>query len=162
MPSDDPAIQYAADRAAIEDLQARYMFALDWQDAQAYAATFTEDGVLDWAGGIAEGRAAIAEEVRGMRALFSRREAADAPRRPSRLRHFISNVVLKIDGDLASGRAYWVEFNNDNRDRWPFCGGYGHYEDALAKVDGQWLFTRRKIYNEILESRAAGPDNPAW
>ena len=52
---------YAQDRAQIQDLQARYMFALDWQDADAYASTFTEDGVLDWAGGVAKGREAIRE-----------------------------------------------------------------------------------------------------
>ena len=58
MAATDAAIQYAADRAEIEDLQARYMFALDWQDGAAYASTFAEDGVLDWAGGIVQGRAA--------------------------------------------------------------------------------------------------------
>ncbi len=162
MPTSDAAIQYAADRAEIENLQARYLFALDWQDAEAYASTFTEDGVLDWAGGIAEGRAAIADETRGMRAVFARKEAADAPRRPSRLRHFITNVVLRIEGDRAFGRAYWFELNNDVRDRWPYCGGYGHYEDELIRVDGRWLFSRRKIYNEIMDARAAGPSNPAW
>ena len=35
---------YAEDRAEIEDLQARYMFALDWQDADIYSDTSTEDG----------------------------------------------------------------------------------------------------------------------
>jgi len=39
---------YAEDRAKIEDLQARYMFALDFGDAETYAATFAEDGVLDF------------------------------------------------------------------------------------------------------------------
>ena len=155
--------RYAADRANIEDLQARYMFALDWQDAEAYAATFTEDGVLDWAKGVAEGRAAIAEEARGMRAHFAKFEAADAPTRPARLRHFISNVTLAIDGDRATGRAYWFELNNDVRDRWPYVGGYGHYEDELRRVEGQWLFSRRKIYNEILAARAASAENPvSW
>ena len=38
---------YAEDRAEIEDLMARYLFAMDWGDFDAYAATFTEDGVLD-------------------------------------------------------------------------------------------------------------------
>ena len=160
--STDAAIQYAADRAEIENLQARYMFALDWQDGEAYASTFTEDGVLDWAGGIARGRAAIADEVRGMRANFARREVADEPRRPARLRHFISNVVLKIEGDKATGRAYWHELNNDNRDRWPYCGGYGHYTDELARVDGRWLFTYRKIWNEMMAERTAPHANPAW
>lgn len=157
----DP-LQYAADRAGIENLQARYLFALDWQDSEAYASTFTEDGVLDWAGGVVEGRAAIAQEVRGMREQFARREAADAPKRPARLRHFITNVVLDIEGDRATGRAYWFELNNDNRDRRPYVGGYGHYEDEMRKVDGRWLFVRRKIYNEVMDSRAAAPTNPAW
>jgi uncharacterized protein (TIGR02246 family) len=158
----DAAIQYAADRAEIEDLQARYMFALDWQDAEAYASTFTDDGVLDWAGGVAEGRAAIMEEVRQMRAGFARKAEADAPKRPSRLRHFITNVTLRIDGNQAEGRAYWQELNNDNRERWPYQGSYGHYTDELRRVDGRWLFARRKIWNEIMADRAAPPENPAW
>jgi len=153
--------RYAQDRSEIEDLQARYMFALDWQDAEAYAGTFTEDGILDWAGGIARGREAIKADVRTMRAAFAKKEAADAPRRPSRLRHFITNVVVKVEGERATGTAYWVEFNNEVRDRWPLLGGYGHYEDELRRVNGQWLFSRRKIYNEILDSRAAGTKNPA-
>lgn len=39
---------YAEDRAAIEDLQARYLFALDFHDPDLYVSTFTEDGVLDY------------------------------------------------------------------------------------------------------------------
>jgi hypothetical protein len=151
---------YAADRTEIEELESRYIFALDWQDAEAYAATFTEDGVLDWAQGIVTGREAIKAEVRGMRATFAKREAGDAPLRPARLRHFITNRVLSVDGDRAKSVAYWFEFSNDNRSRWPTASGYGHYEDELKRVAGQWLFSRRKIFNEIMDSRAAGPENP--
>jgi len=149
-----------ADRVEIQDLQARYLFALDWQDAEAYAATFTEDGVLDWAGGIVQGRPSIREEVRGMRATFEKKEKVDAPVRPARLRHFISNVVVDFDGDRATSRSFWFEFNNDSRDRRPYVGGYGHYEDDLRRVDGRWLFTRRKIYNEMMPERAARTINP--
>ena len=39
---------YGEDRAQIEDLQARYLFALDFHDPQLYASTFTPDGVLDY------------------------------------------------------------------------------------------------------------------
>jgi uncharacterized protein (TIGR02246 family) len=152
---------YADERAAIEDLQARYLFALDWQDPEAYSATFTDDGVLDWAGGITRGRDAIRADVRGMRDHFAKHEAADAPLRPARLRHFITNVVVRIDGDRATSRAYWFELNDDGRDRRPYLGAYGHYEDELRKVSGQWLFSKRKIYNEQMESRAASAANPA-
>jgi uncharacterized protein (TIGR02246 family) len=153
--------QYARDRAEIEDLQARYLFALDWQDADAYAATFAPDGVLDWAGGVVRGREAIRTEVRGMRASFARKEAVDAPQRPARLRHFVSNTVVRIDGDVATSVAEWFEINNDSRTRWPMVTGYGHFEDEFRRVAGRWLISRHKIFNEAMDSRAAPERNPA-
>jgi len=153
---------YARDRAEIQDLQARYMFALDWQDADAYAGTFTEDGVLDWAGGVVEGREAIREECKDMRATFEKLYAAQAPERRSQLRHFITNIVVKIDGDTAIGKAYWFEFDNAIRGRHPYVGGYGHYDDEMRKVNGEWLFTRRRINNEMMADRTAPEKNPAW
>lgn len=153
--------QYARDRAEIEDLQARYLFALDWQDADAYAATFTSDGVLDWTGGILRGRDAIRTEVGKMRGSFAKKEAADAPMRPSRLRHLTSAAVIRVDGDRATSTVEWFEIDNDSRTRWPNVTGYGHFEDSLRRVDGQWLIASHKIYNEALEARAAGKTNPA-
>jgi hypothetical protein len=160
--ADVAALKYAADRTEIENLQARYMFALDWQDPAAYASTFTEDGVLDWAGGVVNGRAAIFKEVQGMQVTFGKRNAAEAPKRAPRLRHFITNVVVKVDGDKATGKAYWFEIDNNTSGRWPYVSGYGHYDDELRKVDGHWLFSRRRINNEVMDSRAAGMTNPAW
>jgi uncharacterized protein (TIGR02246 family) len=153
--------QYARDRAEIEDLQARYLFALDWQDADAYAATFTTDGVLDWAGGIIKGREAIRAEVGKMRASFAKHEATDAPLRPSRLRHLTSASVIRIDGDRALSTVEWFEINNDSRTRWPGVTGYGHFDDELRRVDGKWLISSHKIYNEAMDSRAASAKNPA-
>ena len=51
-----PASSYAEDRAAIEDLQARYLFALDFHDPDLYVSTFTPDGVLDIGNGEIKGR----------------------------------------------------------------------------------------------------------
>lgn len=39
----------AQERADIEDLAYRYIFALDWRDADTYASTFAPDGVLNYA-----------------------------------------------------------------------------------------------------------------
>jgi 3-phenylpropionate/cinnamic acid dioxygenase small subunit len=97
-----------------------------------------------------------------MRAMFDRIHAAQEPERPSRLRHFITNIVVKIDGDKAEGKAYWFEFDNAIRGRRPYVGGYGHYDDEMRKVNGQWLFSRRRINNEQMDDRAAPPENPAW
>ena len=153
---------YGQDRAEIEDLQGRYLFALDWQDPQLYASTFTEDGVLIWAGGTVTGRPAIIKEMQQAREADKRAIAGTAPLRPFRRRHFISNLVLRIEGDRATSRAYWFEFNDDMRDRRPYLGAYGHYEDQLRRVDGHWLFTRRQIFNEQRDDMVATDISPAW
>lgn len=153
---------YARDRAQIDELFARYLFALDWQDPEIYGSVFTTDGVLVWAGGTVNGRDAIVQELRNARAADERANAATPDLRPFRRRHFISNFVLRIDGDRATARSLWFEFNNDGSDRRPYVGAYGHLEDELRRVDGQWLIARHQVFNEQRESMAAGGDNPAW
>lgn len=151
---------YAADRAAIEDLQARYLFALDFSDPEAYASTFTEDGILDYGAGEIKGREAIGNVVR--REGPPEENAGDSDLRPAAGRHNITNIVLEIDGDTAVGRAYWFHMGNDNADRAAQLNSFGHYEDELRRVDGEWLFSKRVIYNEQVADWAAGQENPAW
>jgi hypothetical protein len=158
---DPEAIQDAIDRIAIDDLHGRYMFALDWLDGETVASLFTTDGVLDWAGGVIEGREAIREAIIAMRGYFSARGAAEAPLRGPRLRHFVTNKVMNVAGDRATTLAFWFELDNDNRHRWPYVGGYGHYEDELIRTPEGWRFVRRKIFNEMMEERAGPPANPA-
>jgi hypothetical protein len=149
----------ADDRAAIKNLQARYMFALDWQDPVAYAATFAQDGTLVSAVAQAHGRAAIQQEVAKMREN-DRAAVAKEGLRPFSRRHVITDLVLKITGDHATGRAYWAGYNDDNPQRHPYVESYGHYEDELVKVDGHWLFKKRTIFNEQRSNRAASAHWP--
>lgn len=146
---------YAEDRAEIEDLMARYMFALEFFDADAYADTFTEDGVLDWARGAVEGREAIRTEIKGMKKIIAEVFGAN-----TFMRHFATNIAITVDGDRAWTRTAWFEAGNNGPDGSPAMGSFGHYEDELARVEGAWKFKRRKIFNEFLEGRKAGPDNP--
>jgi len=37
---------------------------------------------------------------------------------------------------------------------------FGHYEDELVKVNGEWLFARRRIYNEAIAEWASQYANP--
>jgi hypothetical protein len=149
---------YADDRAAIEDLQARYLFALDFHDPDLYVTTFTEDGILDYGSGIVKGRKAIHDVIAKMPS-----PRATEGVRPAAARHNISNIVLKIEGNKATGRSYWFHYANDNPERRAALDGFGHYEDELVKVNGQWLFTKRKIYNEgRAEWAYSGKGNPAW
>jgi len=152
---------YAEDRAKIEDLQARYLFALDFRDPEAYAATFAPDGILDYGVGEIKGRDAIAAMVANMRrSAEAQRAQDDSGLRPAAGRHNITNIVLEIDGDAAKGTAYWFHMGNDNPERAAQLNSFGHYEDELVKIDGEWYFSKRKIYNEQIAEWAAGPENP--
>lgn len=153
---------YAQDRAEIDDLLSRYLFALDWQDPQMYGDVFTSDGVLVWAGGTVNGRGAIVQEMRNARAADERTNATTPALRPFKRRHFVSNFVVRIDGDRATARSLWFEFNNDNAERRPYVGAYGHLEDELRRVDGRWLIARHQVFNEQRENMSAGSANPAW
>jgi hypothetical protein len=153
-----PVSSYAEDRAAIEDLCARYLFALDFHDPDLYVSTFTPDGVLDYGSGDVKGREAIKAVIARMPS-----PAATAGLRAAAARHNISNIVIKVDGDKAYGRSYWFHYSNDNPQRRGVFDGFGHYEDELVKVNGKWLFTKRKIYNEGRDEWAyKGGKNPAW
>ncbi len=153
---------YGEDRALIEDLQARYMFALDFKDADTYASTFTQDGVLDY-GPAVRGREAIRKLIADMGKRDQDRAAQDGSgRRPAVGRHNISNIVIKIDGNKAVGRAYWFHYGNNNPTRTATLDSFGHYEDEMVKVDGKWFFSKRKIYNEQVADWAFRGGNPAW
>ena len=95
---------YGEDRAQIEDLQARYLFALDFHDPQLYASTFTPDGILDYGEGDVKGREAIIKVIGGMPATTASPKGPDgATLRPSAGRHQITNIVIKVDGNKAIG-----------------------------------------------------------
>jgi hypothetical protein len=152
---------YAADRAQIEDLQARYMLALDSGDVDTYLSTFTPDGVLDIGDGPIKGHDAIRKIIGGMPGRKA--EAADAPKlRPATGRHNITNIVIKVEGNKAYGRAYWFHYGNNNPQRTATLDSYGHYEDEMIKINGKWLFTLRRIYNEQVDKWAATPGKLAW
>ena len=143
---------YGDDRAAIENLQGRYLLAMDFHDPDAYAATFAEDGVLDWARGQIVGRKAIREFLASGK-YNPTRGAKEVEGWPPAFRHFITNQVIKVDGDRATAVTYWFQGGN-LQDRGKFeLALFGTYEDELVKVDGQWLFKKRAIYNEGLENR---------
>lgn len=143
---------YADDRAEIENLAAIYLQAMDARDMDAYVATFTEDGVLDWVNGVEHGRAEIREAIGSWGTPPN--VAANATSRP-RQRHNILNHVIFVDGDTATERAYWVAFTNQTPQRDVQVLYFGHYESELRRVDGHWLYSHRKIYNESLQNREA-------
>jgi uncharacterized protein (TIGR02246 family) len=130
-PASDPRVAALADRQAIDQLVAGdYPRALDASDWDAYAATYTEDGELVLLGNSSKGRAAI-------KSFLAAQPAGE------RVIHVISNLSYKIDGDTATGGAYWQDIGNVNGA--PGVVVAGHYDDSLRKANGAWNFTKRSI-----------------
>jgi hypothetical protein len=151
---------YGDDRALIEDLQARYLFAFDFGDPEGYAATFAPDGILDFGWGEIKGREAIAKFIADGRKRTEEARAKTPPgERPSVGRHIISNIVVKLNGDKARGVAYWTHMTSGSNGRGT-VDFFGHYEDEMVKVNGEWLFARRRIYNEAIPEWASRYVNP--
>ena len=150
---------YARDRAEIEDLMARYLFALDYNDLDSFIAMFTEDAVFDFARGRIEGKAAILEAVQSFKARIGE-HYKDEDGNPAVLRHVLAHTAIRVEGNRAWTRAQWFEMANDAPGKKPKVGTYGIYEDELRKVGGRWLFAKRRILNEFLPGRESGPGNP--
>lgn len=157
---------YADDRAAIIDLQHRYVVAMDYFDADGYAAVFADNGVLDWAGGVVEGREAIREfmatgtyDLRRMG--FQPATTPDGREWPSTVRHLITNQVVTVDGTTAKAVTYWMNYANNADRRQIQWLSFGSWEDEFVKIDGEWFFSLHRIFNEgNPRTFTAGQPNP--
>ena len=150
---------YADDRAAIEDLMARYLFALDWNDFDTFGQTFTDDAEFEYARGTAKGREAIVETIRGFKERIGS-VYTDEQGNPAVLRHVLAQTVIRVEGDKAWTTAFWWEMANNGPGNSPLVGTFGIYEDELRRVDGGWKFSRRRVLNEFLPGRESGLANP--
>jgi hypothetical protein len=150
---------YAQDRAEIEDLMARYLLALDYNDLDSFIATFTEDAEFEFASGRVVGKPAILEAVRRFKVRIGE-HYKDENGDPAVLRHVLAQTAIRVEGDRAWTRAQWFEMANDGPGKTLKMGTFGIYEDQLRKVDGHWLFSERRILNEFLPGRESGPENP--
>lgn len=117
----------AEDHAQIRQLYSRYVQAIDFGEAVAWADTFTVDG-------------SFGDSVTGRDALiaFAERyheENGDAPR------HWYGALVLTPTEEGAEGRCYAVTFNSRTQNlMWT-----GTYRDALVKTADGWRFALRQL-----------------
>ncbi|BBD99970.1 nuclear transport factor 2 family protein [Sphingobium amiense] len=149
--------EYAVARAEIVNLSNRLMIAFDAQDADTYADSFSKNAVLNFIGGVENGREAIRK---GMAAWWLKTSAAapvapDATSRP-RTHHFVVNHSITIDKDGKTGKGilYWFALTNrtPQKDVQPLY--FGHVVEYYVKEDGKWLYSKRDVYNESLTNRS--------
>jgi hypothetical protein len=144
---------YADDRAEIENLSDRYMIAVDAGDIETVMATWADDGVLEWVGGVERGKAAIRKAMSNFGGSRSVAIPEGATSRP-RTHHQIINHVIDVNGNTAKTIAYWFALTNNTPQHDVQLLYFGHYEDELVKQNGHWLFKTRKVFNESEPNRA--------
>jgi uncharacterized protein (TIGR02246 family) len=131
------------DRIAVEDVMARYVWAVDSLDADGYVAVFTEDAVIDSNGSISRGHAEIRKIVTG---LIQRRDSNKAKGLPAgNLYHVVSSVRITFPkpGEAVHS-SYWQTMRRDKDGRM-VTGGMGRSVDRLVKRDGRWLIQARTL-----------------
>lgn len=116
----------AEDRIEIAELMGRYNQALDARDSEAWAETFTEDGVLDPGdGNPVEGRSALKARV-------------DSMSRTSLERHWVSNFVIEGQGEQVTLCADMGVLKGNT------VVATGRYVNHMKIVDGQWKIARQE------------------
>ena len=131
------------DRIAVEDVMARYVWAVDSLDADGYVSVFTDDAVIDSNGSISKGH----EEIRKIvTSLIKRRDANTSKGVPaSNLYHMVSNVRITFPkpGE-ALHQSYWQTVRRD-KDGNMTAAAMGRSEDRLVKRGGKWLIQSRTL-----------------
>jgi ketosteroid isomerase-like protein len=139
-------IRRLEDIEALKQLKARYAGYCDENyDADRLAPLFTEDAIWDGGSmGRYEGREAI-------RAFF-----ASADRAVPFAIHHVTNPIIKVDGDRATGRWYlWqpCTFHQGNQGLWMA----GRYDDIYRREADLWLFEHVTV-----ELRMLSPYEEGW
>ncbi|HSQ96477.1 MAG TPA: nuclear transport factor 2 family protein [Croceibacterium sp.] len=150
---------YAEDRAEIEDLMARYLFAIDYFDWDSYVETFAPDGELTFASGTSKGRDAIRAAVTSFSSRIGQFYHTEDGK-PAKLRHVVLQSSIRVEGTHAWGRTLWVEMANHGPGDTMKMGTYGIYEDEFVKLGGHWFIAKRNVLNEFIKGRNSGPGNP--
>ena len=131
------------ERMAVQDVMARYVWAVDSLDADGYVAVFTEDAVIDANGTISKGHEQIRKIVTG---LIQRRDENKAKGLPAgNLYHVVSNVRITFPkAGEALYQSYWQTVRRDKDGRMT-AAAMGRSEDRLVKRNGKWLIQKRTL-----------------
>lgn len=127
------------DYVEIEQLYAKYNHAIDSGDADAWAATYTEDGVFNT-------RFAGTEQLKGFIKMW--REKMDGANR----RHWNSNLKLEATAEGANGAVYLILYNVGVK---PVAiASTGMYADTLVKTKAGWRFKTRVVKADAVPAAA--------
>jgi uncharacterized protein (TIGR02246 family) len=129
----DGDVRWLIDRTQIRELTARYNRAFDDGDPDAFAATFTEDGVMEVEGTFSvNGRDGLAEMVRHT---------------PYGVVHVTVDATVEVDGDRAVQDVTLLVLARPGRQAEPGAksklANSGRYRDQLVRTTDGWRFAKR-------------------
>lgn len=132
----DDELQWLLDRTRIRQLTARYNRCFDDGDPDGFAATFTEDGVMEVAGTFSvTGRDGLAEMVRHT---------------PYGVVHVTVDATVEVDGDRAVQDVKLLVLSRPAPEAGPGARttltNSGRYHDTLVRTPDGWRFTRRTAF----------------
>ena len=134
----DERSRRTADEVEIAKLLAKLAQMADDGDLNEYARLFTEDG--SWTG-----PAAIREPGGPTSSRGRRRGEPLGFKAPARTPfHLISNVNIEVDGDAATGKAYFHYYRN--ADAMPQITSMGVYRDQFRRTPEGWRMAKRVIH----------------
>lgn len=122
------------DRVEIEELMARYAWALDTGDFEGYAACFTEDGWLEhWPQGRCVGREGL---KRATDSLWY-----DKPNHYLGRQHWMGQTIMTSEdgaGDAVRIKCFWVIVQHNVATFENNVFGMGTWDTLAVKVGGEW------------------------
>ena len=125
------------DKDAIREAMAAYCHALDACRFADVASLFAEDAVWTTDYGEAKGRKAIEEMFRSVVPV-----KGEGPQR----KHYITNIIIKVDGDRASSVSDYLVVREDGSHLIPVMGGT--YRDQWVRERGTWSFARKELQHD--------------
>jgi uncharacterized protein (TIGR02246 family) len=132
------ALERVLDHLAIRELTARYNRAFDDVDAEAWADTFTPDGVMEYGGPPISGRDDLVAMSRATGYGYV---------------HVTTDPVIVVDGDRATQSCTLVVATR-SKERGPVgVAMTGRYEDELVRTPDGWRLARRRA---ILDGEMGG------
>jgi hypothetical protein len=130
------------DERAVTRTMVRYAESLDYGDGEAWADTFTPDGLFDVR---KRGEPLFAHSgTEALIAFANKHTSAPAVYH----KHFLSVPSIVLDGDRATGRTYFTMLHE--RDSGPIVLVFGRYLDELVRHEGTWRFSKRVVDMEAL------------
>ena len=124
-----------ATKMAIQELECRYEWAVDEGRVEALSTMFSPDATLwmDRQNETIRGREAIVSWFRDYCENWGWRNR----------RHYATNFQVRVDGDEARARFYYLfTYEAEGVSRL----GWGHYDDRYVRADGDWLISSKRIH----------------